>query len=105
MTRHNAEESRLDRYAKGFVALLDDAGNGEARPPAARAQSFRMLSGLVARHEARARSRRILAVGVGCAVIAGAMVFGARSCLGRVDSIPLETFREQGAKAAGSSER
>lgn len=68
MTRNNAEEDRLDGYAKGVVALLDHAGNGDARPPAARAQSFRMLSDLVALRKARARSRRILAMGIRRAV-------------------------------------
>lgn len=82
MTRNNAEEDRLDGYARGVVALLDEAGNGEARPPEARAKSFRMLSGMVAGHKARARSRRIVAVGVGCAIIAGAIGFGARVRLG-----------------------
>lgn len=98
MTRNNAEEDRLDGYAKGVVVLLDGAGNGEARPPAARAASFQILSGLMARHNARARSRRIVAVGVGCAVIAGAIGFGARSRLGALEPEVL-TFTLDGQPA------
>jgi TolA-binding protein len=104
MMRNNVEEDGLDGYAKGVVALLDDAGNGEARSPAARAQSFRMLSGLVALHKARARSRRIVAVGLGCAVIAGAIGFAARSRLGgREPEVLTFTLDGQPAHARGQT--
>ena len=104
MTRNNAEEDGLDGYAKGVVALLDDAAYGDARPPAARAQSFRMLSGLVALRKARARSRRIVAVGLGCAVIAGAIGFAARSRLGgREPEVLTFTLDGQPAHASGQT--
>jgi TolA-binding protein len=82
MTRSTAEEDGLDTYAQGVVALLKESGDADARPAAVRRQPFRMLSPLIARREARARSNRIVAVGLGCALIATAIGVGARSRFG-----------------------
>ena len=104
MTRNSAEEDGLDPYAKGVVELLDGIGDGAGRPPADSQRSFRALAGRLALHKARTRSRRIAAVGVGCAVVAAAIGFGARSRLGdRGPEVLTFTLDGQPAPASGQT--
>lgn len=103
MTRSNADEDRLDPFARGVVALVDEAGEAGARPAAVRQQSFRMLSALIARRKARARSRGIVAVGLGCAVIAAAIGLGARTRFGSREPEVL-TFTLDGRPAPASGQ-